>query len=37
MNEVLTYINEVPIRRNFVEKIPCNPHLKNLLKDKRQA
>ncbi|MEY8760329.1 endonuclease domain-containing protein [Chryseobacterium tongliaoense] len=37
MNEILTYINEVPIRKNFVEKIPYNPHLKSLLRDKRQA
>ncbi|WPO92726.1 endonuclease domain-containing protein [Chryseobacterium sp. HR92] len=35
--EILTAINGVPIRRNFVENLPYNPHLKELLKEKRKA
>ena len=35
--EILTYINDIPIRRNFVENLPYNPKLKELLKDKRKA
>lgn len=35
--EILTYINDIPIRRNFVENLPYNPNLKELLKDKRKA
>ena len=34
---VLTYINGIEIRKNFVEKLPFNPRLKVLLKDKRKA
>lgn len=37
MKETVTQINGVPIRRNFVENLPYNPHLKVLLKDKRKA
>ncbi|MDE5433953.1 endonuclease domain-containing protein [Elizabethkingia meningoseptica] len=37
MNMVLTYINGIEIRKNFVEKLPFNPRLKVLLKDKRKA
>ncbi|MGC4130148.1 MAG: endonuclease domain-containing protein [Bergeyella sp.] len=37
MNEILTYINETPIRRNFVENLPYNPHLKKLLSEKRRT
>ncbi|EJL75416.1 endonuclease domain-containing protein [Chryseobacterium populi] len=37
MNETLTHINGIPIHRNFIEKLPYNPHLKNLLRDKRKA
>lgn len=36
-NSILTHINEIPIRRNFVENLPYNPNLKLLLKDKRKA
>ncbi len=34
---ILTYINNVPIVRNFVENLPYNPSLKQLAKDKRKA
>lgn len=37
MKEILTLINGIPIRRNFVENLPYNPYLKLLLKDKRKA
>ncbi|MNK36087.1 hypothetical protein D3C87_546280 [compost metagenome] len=37
MNEILTQINGIPIRRKFVEYLPYNPHLKKLLSGKRQA
>jgi len=37
MKEILTLINGIPIRRNFVENLPYNPHLKLLLKEKRKA
>ncbi|MGG5208038.1 endonuclease domain-containing protein [Chryseobacterium sp. MIQD13] len=37
MKEILTHINGVPIHRNFVEKLPFNPYLKVLLKEKRKA
>ncbi len=37
MKEILTVINGIPIRRNFVENLPYNPHLKVLLKEKRKA
>lgn len=37
MKEILTQINGVPIRRNFVENLPYNPGLKMLLRDKRKA
>ncbi|WP_431610149.1 endonuclease domain-containing protein [Chryseobacterium sp. 'Rf worker isolate 10'] len=37
MKEILTLINGIPIRRNFVENLPYNPHLKILLKEKRKA
>ena len=33
----LTYINNLPIRRNFVLNLPYNPNLKPLLKEKRKA
>lgn len=36
-NNILTYINNVPIKRNFVENLPYNPKLKQLAKDKRKA
>jgi very-short-patch-repair endonuclease len=34
---VLTYINEIPIRRNFITNLPCNIKLKGLLPGKRKA
>ena len=34
---MLTYINNVPIKRNFVEHLPYNSALKELAKEKRQA
>lgn len=37
MNEILTQIHGIPIRRNFVENLPYNPHLKKLLNGKRKA
>ncbi|MGC5743452.1 endonuclease domain-containing protein [Chryseobacterium sp. NFX27] len=37
MKEILTHINGVPIRRNFVENLPFNPQLIVLLKEKRKA
>lgn len=37
MKEIVTVISGVPIRRNFVENLPYNPHLKALLKEKRKA
>lgn len=37
MKKMITHIREVPIRRNFVENLPFNPHLIPLLKEKRQA
>lgn len=37
MNEILTCIHGIPIRRNFVEHLPYNPQLRNLLSGKRKA
>ena len=37
MNEILTKIHGFPIRRNFVEHLPYNLHLKKLLSGKRKA
>lgn len=37
MNEIQTQINGIPIRRNFVENLPYNSHLKKLLPGKRRA
>ncbi len=37
MKEVLTSINGIPIRKNFVVNLPYNPRLKPLLKEKRKA
>lgn len=37
MKEIVTVISGVPIRRNLVEYLPYNPHLKALLKEKRKA
>ncbi|WBX97750.1 endonuclease domain-containing protein [Chryseobacterium gambrini] len=37
MKEILTIINGVPVRRNFVENLPYNPKLKPLLHGKRKA
>jgi very-short-patch-repair endonuclease len=35
--QVVTYINEIPIRRNFIKNLPCNIKLKELLPGKRKA
>ena len=35
--KILTTINGIPIKRNFVEGLPYNPNLKQLAKDKRKA
>ncbi len=35
--EILTTINGISIKRNFVESLPYNPNLKQLAKDKRKA
>lgn len=37
MNEILTHINEIPIRRNSIDKLPYDPKLKVLLKNKRKT
>lgn len=37
MKKVLTEINGIAIRRNFVENLPYNPQLKPLLNGKRKA
>jgi len=37
MKKILTEINGVPIRRNFVENLPYNPNLKKLINGKRKA
>lgn len=37
MKEILTRINGIPIRRNFVENLPYNPDLKILVRGKRKA
>lgn len=37
MIEILTQINGVPIRRNFVENLPYNPNLKKIINGKRKA
>ncbi len=37
MNEILTQINGISIRKNFVENLPYNPKLKPLLYGKRKA
>ncbi|MGV8915444.1 MAG: DUF559 domain-containing protein [Kaistella sp.] len=37
MDRILTHIHHIPIRRNFVENMPYNPHLKVLLKERRKA
>lgn len=37
MKGILTRINGIPIRRNFVENLPYNPDLKILVRGKRKA
>jgi very-short-patch-repair endonuclease len=37
MNEILTHVNEIPIRKNFIDKLPYDPKLKVLLKNKRKT
>ncbi|WP_051882011.1 endonuclease domain-containing protein [Chryseobacterium soli] len=37
MNQILTYINDVPISSNFVEELPYNPKIKALLKNKQKT
>lgn len=37
MKEILTHINGIPIQRNFIQKLPYNPYLKSLVKEKRKA
>ena len=37
MKEILTQINGISIRKNFVENLPYNPKLKTLLHGKRKA
>jgi very-short-patch-repair endonuclease len=34
---IITHINSIPIKRNFIENLPFNPKLKQLVKDKRKA
>ncbi|MCZ2084656.1 MAG: endonuclease domain-containing protein [Flavobacteriales bacterium] len=35
--QLLTTIDGIPVRRNFVVHLPYNPHLKKFLKSKRKA
>ena len=35
-NPILTHINDIPIRRNFVKNLPCNPELKERAKALRK-
>ena len=35
--ETISTINNTPIKRNFIENLPYNPKLKQLVKDKRKA
>ncbi|MFP3599213.1 endonuclease domain-containing protein [Chryseobacterium sp. SIMBA_029] len=37
MKDIITYIHDIPIHRNFVENLPFSPHLIPLLKEKRKA
>lgn len=37
MNEIATYINEIPIKRNFVENLPYNIKLKSRARALRKA
>lgn len=37
MKEILTQISGIPIRENYLEKLPYNPKLKVLLNGKRKA
>jgi very-short-patch-repair endonuclease len=37
MKEILTHINGIPIRENYLENLPYNPKLKPLLHGKRKA
>ncbi len=36
-DEILTYINEIPISRNFIKKLPCNHKLKGKARALRKA
>ncbi|MBL0012345.1 MAG: DUF559 domain-containing protein [Flavobacterium sp.] len=36
-DEILTYINEIPISRNFVKNLPCNHNLKSRARALRKA
>ena len=36
-NQILTQINGIPIKRNFIEKLPFNPRLKERAKGLRKA
>ncbi|WP_345094891.1 endonuclease domain-containing protein [Flavobacterium chungnamense] len=37
MNKIITYINEIPIKRNFVENLPYNIKLKSRARALRKA
>jgi len=37
MQEILTHINQIPIRKNFIDNLPYNPTLKLLAREKRKA
>lgn len=37
MNEILTYIHDVPIHKNHIENLPYDPKLKVLLKNKQKT
>jgi very-short-patch-repair endonuclease len=35
--EILTVIDNIPIKRNFIDNLPCNINIKELAKQKRKA
>lgn len=37
MEQILTYLNDIPIKRNFIENLPCNTKLKSRAKSLRKA
>lgn len=37
MEQILTYLNDIPIKRNFIENLPCSTKLKYRAKSLRKA